>query len=78
LAGLPPAQREVIVLKLWHGHTFESMAELLAVSPHTLAGRYRYGLEKLRAALQGETHERDEPLGNTLACLDAPPPCGEA
>jgi len=51
LARLPDEQREVIVLKLWHGYTFNVIGELLAVSPHTVAGRYRYGLQKMRASL---------------------------
>lgn len=54
LGELPVPQREVIVLKLWHEYTFEEIGELLEVSPHTAAGRYRYGLEKLRACMKGE------------------------
>lgn len=52
LRQLPDEQREVIVLKLWHNLTFEAVAELLEVSPNTAAGRYRYGLQKLRSALR--------------------------
>lgn len=74
LAQLPVPQREVIVLKLWHDYTFEEIGELLEVSPHTAAGRYRYGLEKLRACLKGDVYERDEPLGDAVAFLDAAPP----
>jgi len=77
LAELPVAQREVIVLKLWHDCTFEEIGEVLEVSPHTAAGRYRYGLEKLRACLRGEAHERDESLGSPVAFLDATPPVAE-
>jgi len=78
LAKLPVDQREVIVLKLWHEYTFEEIGELLELSPNTAAGRYRYGLEKLRACLMGESHERDEHIGNTVAFLDAAPPVAEA
>jgi RNA polymerase sigma-70 factor (ECF subfamily) len=77
LARLPVSQREVIVLKLWHDCTFEEIGELLAVSPHTAAGRYRYGLEKLRACLKGEAHERDQSIGSPVAFLDAAPPLAE-
>ena len=77
LAELPVAQREVIVLKLWHDHTFEEIGELLEMSPNTAAGRYRYGLEKLRACLKGESHERDEFVGGTTAFLDATSPVAE-
>ena len=74
LAELPPDQREVIVLKIWHQHTFEEIGELLEISPNTAAGRYRYGLQKLRACLKGAAYERDERFGNTIALVGAPPP----
>lgn len=60
LQSLPAEQREVIVLKLWHGHTFEEIGDLLETSPNTAAGRYRYGLQKLRACLNQSSHEADE------------------
>ena len=71
LAELPSAQREVIVLKVWHEFTFEEIAALLEVSPNTAAGRYRYGLEKLRACLKGENHERDEFVGSAIEMLES-------
>lgn len=73
LAELPPLQREVIVLKFWNHCTFEEIGALLDISPNTAAGRYRYGLEKLRAALKGEAHEREEDLGNAVAFLETAP-----
>ena len=76
LAQLPPAQREVIGLKIWNRCTFEEIGELLDISPNTAAGRYRYGVEKLRACLKGEIYERDEPVGGAVAILDAAPPVG--
>ena len=76
LSQLPVPQREVIVLKIWHEYTFEEIGELLRISPNTAAGRYRYGLEKLRACLKEEVYERDESLGNAIAFLDAAPPVG--
>ena len=58
LHNLPPDQREVIVLKIWHEHTFEEIGELLQLSPNTVAGRYRYGVEKMRKCLsRGEREE---------------------
>ena len=48
LEQLPQEQREVIVLKIWHRHTFEEIGGLLEVSPNTVAGRYRYGLQKMK------------------------------
>jgi RNA polymerase sigma-70 factor (ECF subfamily) len=74
LAGLPRDQREAIVLKIWHEHTFEEIGELLGISPNTAAGRYRYGLQKLRACLKGQSYERDERIGEAIAFVDAAPP----
>jgi RNA polymerase sigma-70 factor, ECF subfamily len=78
LARLPSEQREVIVLKIWHEYTFEEIGELLELSPNTAAGRYRYGLQKLRACLKGIENEPDARTGNTLALVGAAPPLGEA
>lgn len=77
LADLPQEQREVIVLKIWHEYTFEEIGALLAISPNTAAGRYRYGLQKLRISLKGEMYERVERTGNAIAFLGATPPFGE-
>ena len=74
LAALPRAQREVIVLKIWHNLTFEAIGALLDLSPNTAAGRYRYGLNKLKTAMKGNAYGRDEPVGEPIAILDAPPP----
>lgn len=71
LAGLPVEQREVIVLKIWHSLTCEEIGKLLELSPNTVAGRYRYGVRKLRTALKGEP---DESLGtDPLVILETPP-----
>ena len=78
LAGLPAAQREAIVLKLWHGLTFEAIGEATGVSPHTAAGRYRYGLEKLRAQLKGDPHEFLGESGAAAGGLPAPAAFGPA
>jgi len=71
LKKLPPEQREVIVLKIWHEYTFEQIGGLLELSPNTVAGRYRYGLQKLRACLNGEDYESLESTGEATAFLDA-------
>jgi RNA polymerase sigma-70 factor (ECF subfamily) len=78
LAELPPEQREVIVLKIWHEYTFEEIGELIDISPNTAAGRYRYGLQKLRQSLKGAEHEPDERVGEALALMAAAPPLSEA
>lgn len=65
LEKLPAEQREVIVLKIWSEYTFEEIGELLGMSPNTVAGRYRYGLEKMRLCLKGKDYERLESPGLT-------------
>jgi RNA polymerase sigma-70 factor (ECF subfamily) len=60
LAELPLEQREAIVLKVWHNCTFEEIGRLLDISPNTAAGRYRYGLQKIKLKLEGVVYDRDE------------------
>jgi len=74
LAKLAPEQREVIVLKIWHGLTFEEIGALLDISPNTAAGRYRYGLQHLRAALNQNDYECEDPLGSPAAVMEAATP----
>ena len=57
LAGLPHEQRETIVLRLKGNMKFRAIARLQGVSINTVQGRYRCGLRKLRAALNGEVQE---------------------
>jgi RNA polymerase sigma-70 factor (ECF subfamily) len=71
LEELPREQREVIVLKIWHECTFEKIGELLEVSPNTAAGRYRYGLQKIKALLSKNNYEQLESTGATAAFLEA-------
>jgi RNA polymerase sigma-70 factor (ECF subfamily) len=52
LRALPPEQRELLALKVDGGLTFAEVAAVLGISANTAASRYRYALEKLRAALQ--------------------------
>jgi RNA polymerase sigma-70 factor (ECF subfamily) len=73
LASLPVDQREVIVLKIWQGCTFEEIGGLLEISPNTAAGRYRYGLQKVKNKIKGVVYERDEPAGTANALLAATP-----
>jgi RNA polymerase sigma-70 factor (ECF subfamily) len=51
LRGLPEAQREVLVLKIWGDLTFDEIGRTLDVSPNTAASRYRYALNQLRGLL---------------------------
>jgi DNA-directed RNA polymerase specialized sigma24 family protein len=78
LAALPTEQREVIVLKIWHEYTFDEISQLFDVSANTVAGRYRYGLQKLRACLKGEDYERLESMGEGIVILDPAQPLTKA
>ena len=71
LAALPVDQREAIVLKIWHGCTFEEIGGLLDISPNTAAGRYRYGLQKIKKQLEGVVYESTECDGSAIAFLAA-------
>ena len=53
MARLPYEQREVIALRLNAAMKLRDIAGLQNVSVSTVKGRYRYGLQKLRSALNG-------------------------
>ena len=77
LEELPAEQREVIVLKIWHEYTFEEIGGLLDLSPNTAAGRYRYGMKKLKVCLEGEIYERNGPVGKAVEVMGATATFGE-
>jgi RNA polymerase sigma-70 factor (ECF subfamily) len=54
MAELPYEQREVITLHIHAGLTFRAMARALKVSLGTVQSRYRYGINNLKTALNGE------------------------
>ncbi len=54
LTKIPDNFREVITLKIWGDQTFDEIGKTLAISPHTAASRYRYGMEALRKSLASE------------------------
>ena len=49
LAELPEEQRSVVHLHVWEDMGFREIGELLGQPTQTIASRYRYALEKLRA-----------------------------
>ena len=55
LQDLPDSQREVLVLKIWGGLTYQQVADALRISANTAASRYRYALDKLREQLVEES-----------------------
>lgn len=48
---LPKKFSEVIIMKIWGEKTFAEIGEALGVSQHTVASRYRYGLDILKRKL---------------------------
>jgi RNA polymerase sigma-70 factor (ECF subfamily) len=54
---LPYEQQEVIMLHLYSGLRFREIAKSKGVSINTAQSRYRYGLQKLQAMLDGEVIE---------------------
>ncbi len=59
LAKLPYEQREVLILHVYSGLKFKSIAGQQGVSINTVQGRYRYGLEKLRSLINGEVNKNE-------------------
>ena len=49
LNKLPYDQKEVILLRIYSGLKFKTIAQSLNESINTVQGRYRYGLDKLRS-----------------------------
>lgn len=54
MAELPVEQREVVTLRFEAGLGFPEIARIQNASVNTVQGRYRYGMEKLRALLDSE------------------------
>lgn len=53
--NLPAEQKEVVFLKVFDGMTFKEIGSVCGVSSNTAASRYRYGIEKLREAVEGRS-----------------------
>ena len=51
---LPAEQKEVVFLKVFDGLTFKEIGSVCGISANTAASRYRYGLGKLREAVEGK------------------------
>jgi len=54
VAELPDEQREVVMLRVHAGLKFREIAAHQSISIKTALSRYQYGLDKLRARLNGE------------------------
>jgi RNA polymerase sigma-70 factor (ECF subfamily) len=57
MGRLPSEQREVVTMHVYGDMPFRKIAEWQQTSIKTVQSRYRYGLDKLRAALNGEVTE---------------------
>ena len=57
LSQLPYQQREVLLLHLYSGVTFRTIARAEGESINTVQGRYRRGLDKLRSFLSREVEK---------------------
>jgi hypothetical protein len=66
------------VLKIWNQLTFGEIGGLLEISPNTAAGRYRYGMQKIKSKLEGVVYERDGFTGEPIAFMAAAPSVGGA
>ncbi|MCX6567884.1 MAG: sigma-70 family RNA polymerase sigma factor [Candidatus Aminicenantes bacterium] len=51
---LPAEQKEILFLKVFDGLTFKEIGSVCGIPANTAASRYRYGIEKLREAMEGE------------------------
>jgi len=71
LQNLPAEQREVIVLRIWHSYTLDEIGNLLGISPNTIAGRYRYGMQKLKISLNGAENESIQRIETTAQVFDS-------
>ena len=54
LGRLPYEQREVLLLHVYSGLKFKTIARQQGLSINTVQGRYRYALDKMRSLLNGE------------------------
>jgi RNA polymerase sigma-70 factor (ECF subfamily) len=52
---LPAEQKEAVFLKVFDGLTFNEIGSVCGIPANTAASRYRYGIEKLREAMEGES-----------------------
>jgi hypothetical protein len=69
LADLPIEQREVVVLKIWSGLTYETIGQVLSIPLGTAQSRYRYAVQAMRQRL-AESPWNSSQTGATMANAD--------
>jgi RNA polymerase sigma-70 factor (ECF subfamily) len=67
LGALPEEQREVFLLREYHGISFKEIADVTGVNENTVKSRMRYALEGLRKQLSELGVEADLMEGRTVA-----------
>ncbi|MFT3842949.1 MAG: RNA polymerase sigma factor [Myxococcaceae bacterium] len=67
LGGLPDEQREVFLLREYHGISFKEIADVTGVNENTVKSRMRYALEGLRKQLSELGVEAELMEGRTVA-----------
>jgi len=53
IAGLPEQQRLTVVLRIYDGHSYEQIADLLGCAPETARVHFHYAIKNLRKGLKG-------------------------
>jgi RNA polymerase sigma-70 factor (ECF subfamily) len=64
IAQLPPRRREVFVLAHQHDLTYRQIADIMAISPQTVANHLSAALSDLRAALSPVLTEQMDPANH--------------
>ncbi|MBX7099151.1 MAG: RNA polymerase sigma factor [Myxococcaceae bacterium] len=67
IAALPDEQREVFLLREYHGVGFKEIAEVTGVNENTVKSRMRYALEGLRKRLESAGVDGELMEGRTVA-----------
>ncbi|MGE0406530.1 MAG: RNA polymerase sigma factor [Candidatus Korobacteraceae bacterium] len=62
LIQLPEEQREVVMMHVWGGLSFQEVASAIGVSANTAASRYRYAIASLRRLLTPAKAEENKAL----------------
>lgn len=53
IASLPPEQREILLLRDWHGLNYSEIADVLGLSLGTVSSRIHHARQKVREAMEG-------------------------
>jgi len=65
IEALPPRRREVFVLSRYHGHSYREIAEIMEISPQTVANQMSAALDDLRQQLRSHLPDSQPALTQT-------------